>query len=144
MRRALNVLQACHAAYDRIDEVAVYNCTGNPLPADVEKIVDTMMNGEFTTAYKCEINFYLEWSKVFTQSCLCIYIYMYISFFTRQISRILKWQKEWHWQIWSMESTIAFRPLIYRLKVESTCWINWPRLSKCQKPMLNKTKYPYH
>jgi hypothetical protein len=54
MRRALNVLQACHAAYDRIDEVAVYNCTGNPLPADVENIVDTMMNAEFTAAYKRE------------------------------------------------------------------------------------------
>lgn len=52
MRRALNVLQACHAAYDRIDEVAVYNCTGNPLPADVENIVESMMNAEFTTAYK--------------------------------------------------------------------------------------------
>ncbi|PWN93703.1 putative RFC3-DNA replication factor C, 40 kDa subunit [Acaromyces ingoldii] len=52
MRRALNVLQACHAAYDRIDETAVYNCTGNPHPADVEKIVDTMMNAEFTTAHK--------------------------------------------------------------------------------------------
>jgi replication factor C subunit 3/5 len=54
MRRALNVLQACHAAYDRIDEVAVYNCTGNPLPADVENIVESMMNAEFTTAYKRE------------------------------------------------------------------------------------------
>ncbi|UZJ56341.1 hypothetical protein CBS101457_005661 [Exobasidium rhododendri] len=52
MRRALNVLQACHAAYDRIDEIAVYNCTGTPLPADVEKIVDTMMNAEFTAAHK--------------------------------------------------------------------------------------------
>lgn len=54
MRRALNVLQACHAAYDRIDELAVYNCTGNPLPADVEKIVDIMMNSEFTAAHKRE------------------------------------------------------------------------------------------
>lgn len=46
--------QACHAAYDRIDETAVYNCTGNPHPADVETIVDTMMNAEFTTAHKRE------------------------------------------------------------------------------------------
>lgn len=52
MRRALNILQACHAAYDRIDETAVYNCTGNPHPADIEKIVETMMQAEFTTAYK--------------------------------------------------------------------------------------------
>lgn len=52
MRRALNVLQACHAAYDRIDESAVYNCTGNPYPADIESIVKSMMNDEFTTAYQ--------------------------------------------------------------------------------------------
>jgi replication factor C subunit 3/5 len=52
MRRALNILQACHAAYDRIDEEAVYNCTGNPHPKDIEQIVETMMNAEFTTAYK--------------------------------------------------------------------------------------------
>ncbi|CAO1637055.1 unnamed protein product [Parajaminaea phylloscopi] len=52
MRRALNVLQACHAAYDRVDEAAVYNCTGNPYPADIEAIVKSMMNEEFTTAYQ--------------------------------------------------------------------------------------------
>lgn len=52
MRRALNVLQACHAAYDRIDEEAIYNCTGNPFPADIEAIVKSMMNDEFTTSYQ--------------------------------------------------------------------------------------------
>lgn len=51
MRRALNVLQACHAAYDRIDEAAVYNCTGNPFPADIKAMVSSMMNDEFTSAY---------------------------------------------------------------------------------------------
>ncbi|PWN97033.1 putative RFC3-DNA replication factor C, 40 kDa subunit [Tilletiopsis washingtonensis] len=51
MRRALNVLQACHAAYDRIDESAVYNCTGNPHPSDIEDIVNSMMNDDFSTSY---------------------------------------------------------------------------------------------
>ncbi|KAK0526124.1 Subunit of heteropentameric Replication factor C (RF-C) [Tilletia horrida] len=56
MRRALSVLQACHAAYSddgngRIDEEAVYNCTGNPRPADVRSMVHSMMKDEFTTAY---------------------------------------------------------------------------------------------
>lgn len=51
MRRALNVLQACHAASDRIDETAVYNCTGNPHPTDIEAILKSMMEEEFTTAY---------------------------------------------------------------------------------------------
>nr|ASF90264.1 hypothetical protein SPAR03742 [Bartheletia paradoxa] len=51
MRRALNVLQACHAAYDVIDEASVYSCTGNPHPADIERFVQSMMNDEFTTSF---------------------------------------------------------------------------------------------
>ncbi len=53
MRRALNVLQACHAAYDLVDETAVYNCTGNPHPKDVEAVVQSMMLDEFSTSYEC-------------------------------------------------------------------------------------------
>ncbi|GAA5877554.1 hypothetical protein JCM1840_005841 [Sporobolomyces johnsonii] len=52
MRRALNVLQACHAAYDLTDETAVYNCTGNPEPADIDEIMKSMMNDSFETAYQ--------------------------------------------------------------------------------------------
>ncbi|EJU03821.1 P-loop containing nucleoside triphosphate hydrolase protein [Dacryopinax primogenitus] len=52
MRRALNILQACHAAYDRTDETAIYNCTGNPHPSDIEAIVTSMMNDEFSTSYQ--------------------------------------------------------------------------------------------
>ncbi|BGO98389.1 Subunit of heteropentameric Replication factor C (RF-C) [Rhodotorula toruloides] len=52
MRRALNVLQACHAAYDVTGESQVYQCTGNPEPADVEEIMRTMMNDSFETAYQ--------------------------------------------------------------------------------------------
>ncbi|KAF9778319.1 P-loop containing nucleoside triphosphate hydrolase protein [Thelephora terrestris] len=51
MRRALNVLQACHAAYDITGETEVYNCTGNPHPSDIETIVNSMLTDEFTTAY---------------------------------------------------------------------------------------------
>ncbi|KAI8371501.1 DNA replication factor [Radiomyces spectabilis] len=51
MRRALNILQACHAAYDRVDETAIYNCTGHPHPQDIERIVSWMLTEEFTTAY---------------------------------------------------------------------------------------------
>jgi len=56
MRRALNVLQACHAAYDLTGETEVYNCTGNPHPSDIETIVTSMLTDEFTTAYNsgCE------------------------------------------------------------------------------------------
>jgi len=52
MRRALNVLQACHAAYDLTSETEVYACTGNPHPADIETIVNSMLSDEFSTAYK--------------------------------------------------------------------------------------------
>ncbi|GAA6015678.1 hypothetical protein JCM10207_008169 [Rhodosporidiobolus poonsookiae] len=52
MRRALNVLQACHAAYDVTDETAVYQCTGNPEPADIDEIMRSMMNDSFETAYQ--------------------------------------------------------------------------------------------
>ncbi|KAI0766074.1 P-loop containing nucleoside triphosphate hydrolase protein [Irpex lacteus] len=52
MRRALNVLQACHAAYDLIGETEVYDCTGTPQPVDVATIVNSMFSDEFTTSYK--------------------------------------------------------------------------------------------
>jgi len=52
MRRALNVLQACHAAYEVTGETEVYNCTGNPQPADIENIVNSMLADEFTTSYQ--------------------------------------------------------------------------------------------
>ena|ERR1700722_9774427 len=52
MRRALNVLQACHAAYDTISETEIYNCTGSPHPSDIETIVNSMLADEFTTAYQ--------------------------------------------------------------------------------------------
>lgn len=50
MRRALNVLQACHAAYDTVGESEVYNCTGSPHPSDIETIVNSMLSDEFTTS----------------------------------------------------------------------------------------------
>ena len=56
MRRALNVLQACHAAYDTTDEMAVYTCTGNPHPSDIELVVNSMMTDEFGTCYQSAVN----------------------------------------------------------------------------------------
>ncbi|CAE6434234.1 unnamed protein product [Rhizoctonia solani] len=52
MRRALNVLQACHAAYDRIDEASIYTCTGNPHPSDIETLINSMMSDDFGTSYQ--------------------------------------------------------------------------------------------
>ncbi|KAJ1729350.1 Subunit of heteropentameric Replication factor C (RF-C), partial [Coemansia sp. Benny D160-2] len=50
MRRVLNVLQACHAAFSRIDSDEVYICTGQPSPDDIKRIVDWMLNDEFHVA----------------------------------------------------------------------------------------------
>ena len=55
MRRALNVLQACHAAYDLTSEMEVYTCTGNPHPSDIETVVHSMMADEFTTSYQSRL-----------------------------------------------------------------------------------------
>jgi replication factor C subunit 3/5 len=52
MRRALNVLQACHAAYDTTSETEIYSCTGNPHPSDIETIVNSMLGDDFTTSYQ--------------------------------------------------------------------------------------------
>jgi DNA polymerase III delta prime subunit len=52
MRRALNVLQACHAAYDEIGETEIYTCTGQPHPKDIETVVRSMMGDDFGTSYQ--------------------------------------------------------------------------------------------
>ncbi|KAG4304252.1 hypothetical protein PORY_002433, partial [Pneumocystis oryctolagi] len=49
MRKGLNILQACHAAYDSIDENSVYNCVGNPRPETIELIVKSLLNDDFLT-----------------------------------------------------------------------------------------------
>ncbi|KAJ3020284.1 hypothetical protein HKX48_001055 [Thoreauomyces humboldtii] len=51
MRRALNILQATHAAFNPITESSVYLCTGSPLPSDIKQIVEWLFNEDFATAY---------------------------------------------------------------------------------------------
>jgi len=52
MRRSLNVLQACHMAYDEINEAAVYACTGNPLPSDLRLMLNWLNNAPLQSAYE--------------------------------------------------------------------------------------------
>lgn len=55
MRRALNVLQACHASVDdgaQISESMVYDCVGSPQPADIKSILDIILKDDWTTALK--------------------------------------------------------------------------------------------
>ncbi|CAG8502490.1 1505_t:CDS:10 [Funneliformis mosseae] len=50
MRRALNVLQSC-SSRDVIDETVIYNCTGYPHPKDIEIIMNSLSNDDFSTSY---------------------------------------------------------------------------------------------
>lgn len=70
MRRALNVLQACHAAYDLTGADEVYNCTGNPHPSDIATIVNSMFSDEFTTSYKSKLIFLFQGSRL-----LCLRVF---------------------------------------------------------------------
>jgi len=51
MRNCLNIMQACHAAYGKISEELVYQCTGAPAPADVQRALDAMMTLDYARAY---------------------------------------------------------------------------------------------
>ncbi|CAJ0912211.1 16867_t:CDS:2 [Entrophospora sp. SA101] len=51
MRRVLNILQACHATNEFIDEDAICNCTGRPNTKDIELIVKTMTCDDYSTAH---------------------------------------------------------------------------------------------
>ncbi|KAK4370460.1 hypothetical protein RND71_009935 [Anisodus tanguticus] len=59
MRKALNILQSLevtpastHMASQQITEEAVYLCTGNPLPKDIEQISNWLLNEPFTISCK--------------------------------------------------------------------------------------------
>ncbi|CAO2834499.1 unnamed protein product [Amaranthus hypochondriacus] len=51
MRKALNILQSTHMASQQITEEAVYLCTGNPLPKDIELISHWLLNETFITSF---------------------------------------------------------------------------------------------
>ena len=50
MRRAINTLQAAHLAHEAVDSAAVYACTGQPEPQEIEAIVSSMLNDTFVEA----------------------------------------------------------------------------------------------
>jgi len=51
MRKVLNVLQATHMACSVVNEENVYSCTGNPLPKDIQNVLQWMLNEDFTQAF---------------------------------------------------------------------------------------------
>ncbi|TIA89881.1 hypothetical protein E3P99_01852 [Wallemia hederae] len=54
MRRALNVLQACHTACmpEKITIDDVYNVTASPAPSTIEYLIKSMMNDDISTCYQ--------------------------------------------------------------------------------------------
>jgi replication factor C subunit 3/5 len=52
MRKCLNILQATNMSFGRIESDMVYQTTGQPLPADIEKILHLLLNTDTQTAYK--------------------------------------------------------------------------------------------
>lgn len=56
MRRVLNILQACKATLDdpleqEVTDDTVYDCCGAPRPSDLETILESILNDDWTTAY---------------------------------------------------------------------------------------------
>lgn len=47
-------------AYQHVSEEAVYLCTGNPMPKDIEQIAYWLLNESFTDAFKCMLPDSLE------------------------------------------------------------------------------------
>jgi replication factor C subunit 3/5 len=51
MRRVLNVLQATALGYPKVNEAAVYACTGDPLPAHVQALTHALWHAPFLEAF---------------------------------------------------------------------------------------------
>ena len=51
MRRALNILQSAHTAYEHITEDSIYKCTGSPTPSDTNNIFNWLVTCDFSAAY---------------------------------------------------------------------------------------------
>ncbi|XP_022989996.1 replication factor C subunit 3-like [Cucurbita maxima] len=52
MRKALNIMQSTHMASQHITDEAVYICTGNPMPKDIEQISFWLLNEPFSDSFK--------------------------------------------------------------------------------------------
>lgn len=51
MRKVLNVLQATAAGFPAVDATNVYACTGNPTPADVNVVLQSLLADDIRTAH---------------------------------------------------------------------------------------------
>ena len=47
-------------AYNEVNKLSVYLCTGQPLPEDITQIVEWMLSDDFVTAYQSENSLYVQ------------------------------------------------------------------------------------
>lgn len=60
MRRVLHILQSCNAAFDVITKEEIYQCTGQPTPEVVERLIHSMLNDPFDLAHSTLKRFQAE------------------------------------------------------------------------------------
>jgi len=60
MRRSLNILQASHMAYDKVDDEIVYKVTGRPREKDIEQMLKWLMELELKDCVKLISNMMIE------------------------------------------------------------------------------------
>ncbi|CAF1065204.1 unnamed protein product [Brachionus calyciflorus] len=51
MRKALNIMQSTHLAFNKVNEENVYNCVGHPSKNDMLSVINWLLNDDFTTIY---------------------------------------------------------------------------------------------
>lgn len=51
MRKVLNILQSTALSFGKVTEINVYQCTGEPLPSDIETIIDMLLNATFREGF---------------------------------------------------------------------------------------------
>eukprot|EP01006_Ploeotia_vitrea_P031854 TRINITY_DN64149_c0_g1_i1.p1 TRINITY_DN64149_c0_g1~~TRINITY_DN64149_c0_g1_i1.p1 ORF type:complete len:356 (-),score=39.45 TRINITY_DN64149_c0_g1_i1:93-1160(-) len=52
MRKCLNILQSTYNSFDKVEPEEVYQCTGNPSPQDMQKIVQAVVEHDFSDALR--------------------------------------------------------------------------------------------
>jgi replication factor C subunit 3/5 len=62
-------------SFETIDEHAIYTCTGNPLPSDMEEALGWLLNEDFKTARKNLLNLKLSKGLALTDLLREIYNY---------------------------------------------------------------------
>lgn len=99
-------VQSTHMASKQITEEAVYLCTGNPMPKDIEQIAYWLLNESFSTSFKCILNYqshtpnnYNSWFK--HELCNMFFAVSLVKTlsYLLQVYLIWRWEKDWPWLI---------------------------------------------